>query len=49
MGAVDSPLPRYKPMLASAGAIRGEAGDYAFEPKLDGSPGLRDCEVAAVS
>lgn len=33
---VDLPLPRYKPMLASAGAIRGDADDYAFEPKLDG-------------
>jgi bifunctional non-homologous end joining protein LigD len=33
---VDSPLPRFKPMLASSGAIRGDAGDYAFEPKLDG-------------
>lgn len=29
-------MPRYKPMLASAGAIRGEPGDYSFEPKLDG-------------
>jgi bifunctional non-homologous end joining protein LigD len=32
----DLPLPRYKPMLASAGAIRGAADDYAFEPKMDG-------------
>src|SRR5687767_1840519 len=30
------PLPRYRPMLASAGVIRGRASEYAFEPKLDG-------------
>ena len=36
MTGVESPLPRFKPMLASAGAIPGEAADYAFEPKLDG-------------
>ena len=36
MGGVELPVPRYKPMLASAGAIRGEAADYAFEPKMDG-------------
>ena len=35
-GPVDLPVPRYKPMLASAGVIRGEPGDYSFEPKLDG-------------
>ena len=29
-------MPRYKPMLASSGAIRGDATDYAFEPKFDG-------------
>lgn len=29
-------LPHYKPMLASTGAIRGEAEEWAFEPKLDG-------------
>lgn len=34
--AVDLPVPRYKPMLASAGAVRGESSDYSFEPKLDG-------------
>ena len=33
---MDLPLPRYKPMLASAGVIRGDAEDYAFEPKMDG-------------
>lgn len=33
---MESPLPRYKPMLASSGAIRADAGEYAFEPKLDG-------------
>ena len=33
---VDLPVPRYKPMLASAGAIRGDAEQYAFEPKMDG-------------
>ena len=33
---VDLPVPRYRPMLASAGAIRGEADHYAFEPKMDG-------------
>lgn len=36
MDLMDLPVPRYRPMLASAGAVRGEAGDYAFEPKLDG-------------
>lgn len=36
MGPVNLPVPRYKPMLASAGAIRGDAADYAFEPKMDG-------------
>lgn len=29
-------VPRYKPMLASAGAIRGDADEWSFEPKLDG-------------
>ncbi|HVM06937.1 MAG TPA: hypothetical protein VM345_00610 [Acidimicrobiales bacterium] len=29
-------LPRFRPMLASSGAIPGDADDYAFEPKLDG-------------
>lgn len=29
-------MPRFRPMLASSGAIRGLAEDYAFEPKLDG-------------
>lgn len=33
---VDLPIPRYKPMLASGGAIRGEADAYSFEPKMDG-------------
>jgi bifunctional non-homologous end joining protein LigD len=28
--------PRYRPMLAASGPILGEAGDYAFEPKMDG-------------
>ena len=36
MVVVDLPVPRYKPMLASAGAIRGDAEEYAFEPKMDG-------------
>lgn len=36
MVGVHLPVPRYKPMLASAGAIRGSAEDYSFEPKLDG-------------
>lgn len=33
---MDLPVPRYKPMLASAGTIRGDAAEYAFEPKMDG-------------
>ena len=36
MDAMSERPPRFKPMLASAGAIRGEADAYAFEPKLDG-------------
>ena len=36
MEAMSERPPRFKPMLASAGAIRGEADAYAFEPKLDG-------------
>ena len=36
MEAMSEGPPRFKPMLASAGAIRGEADAYAFEPKLDG-------------
>ena len=36
MDDVDLAVPRYKPMLASAGAIKGDADDYAFEPKMDG-------------
>ena len=36
MVAVDLPVPRYRPMLASSGLIRGEATQWAFEPKLDG-------------
>ena len=36
MVIVDLPVPRYRPMLASSGVIRGEAADWAFEPKLDG-------------
>jgi bifunctional non-homologous end joining protein LigD len=36
MEAMSEAPPRFKPMLASAGAIRGEADAYAFEPKLDG-------------
>ncbi len=27
---------QYRPMLASNGAIHGDEGDYAFEPKWDG-------------
>ena len=34
--SVDGAVPRYRPMLASSGLIRGSADDYAFEPKLDG-------------
>lgn len=36
MVAVDLSIPRFKPMLASSGVIRGGAEEYAFEPKLDG-------------
>ena len=36
MFIVDLPVPRYRPMLASSGLIRGDASDWAFEPKLDG-------------
>lgn len=36
MEVVDLPVPRYKPMLASTGAIRGDEADFAFEPKMDG-------------
>lgn len=36
MEVMDQPVPRYRPMLASAGLVRGDAEDYAFEPKLDG-------------
>jgi bifunctional non-homologous end joining protein LigD len=36
MEAMSTGPPRFKPMLASAGAIRGEGDAYAFEPKLDG-------------
>lgn len=35
-GRVDASRLRYEPMLATAGAIVGEAGAWAFEPKLDG-------------
>lgn len=33
---MDVPVPRYRPMLASSGLIRGSAEDFAFEPKMDG-------------
>lgn len=33
---MDVLVPRYRPMLASSGLIRGNADDYAFEPKMDG-------------
>ena len=43
------PVPRYKPMLALAGAIRGTAEEYSFEPKLDGWRALVSVSDGAVS